>query len=72
LTVLFGFEGELKKKQINNLRQASCSYIKEKLKDELDKKFQEAGINGYSLFIQESQDTTKGLDNIIKRIEDDC
>ncbi|KAA6309283.1 hypothetical protein EZS27_039191, partial [termite gut metagenome] len=55
----FGFEGELKKKQINNLRRASCSYIKEKLKDELDKKFQEAGINGYSLFIQESQDTTK-------------
>ncbi|KAA6335618.1 hypothetical protein EZS27_016160 [termite gut metagenome] len=55
----FGFEGELKKKQINNLRRASCSYIKNKLKDELDYKLQEAGINGYSLFIQETQDTTK-------------
>ena len=29
----FGFEGELKKKQINNLRRASCAYISGKLKD---------------------------------------
>ncbi|KAA6330643.1 hypothetical protein EZS27_020668 [termite gut metagenome] len=55
----FGFEGELKKKQINNLRRASCSYIKDKLKDELDYKLQEAGIEYYSVFIQETQDTTK-------------
>jgi predicted nucleotidyltransferase component of viral defense system len=55
----FGFEGELKRKQINNLRRASCSYIKNKLKDELNNKLQEAGISGYSLFIQETQDTTK-------------
>ncbi|MDR0574383.1 MAG: nucleotidyl transferase AbiEii/AbiGii toxin family protein [Tannerella sp.] len=55
----FGFEGELKKKQINNLRRASCSYIKEKLKDELNQKLQDKGIDGYSLFIEETQDTTK-------------
>jgi predicted nucleotidyltransferase component of viral defense system len=55
----FGFEGELKKKQINNLRRASCSYIKEKLINDLGDRFQAAGIEGYSLFIQEMQDTTK-------------
>ncbi|KAA6343593.1 hypothetical protein EZS27_008730 [termite gut metagenome] len=55
----FGFEGELKKKQINNLRRASCSYIKDKLKDELDYKLQETGIEDYSVFIKETQDTTK-------------
>ena len=44
----FGFEGELKRKQITNLRRCSCSYIKDKLKDELDEKFQEANINEYS------------------------
>ncbi|GHT30644.1 nucleotidyltransferase [Bacteroidia bacterium] len=55
----FGFDGELKKKQINNLRRASCSYIKEKLIAELNQKLQENGIDGYSLFIEETQDTTK-------------
>jgi hypothetical protein len=55
----FGFEGELKKKQINNLRRASCSYIKDKLITELNQRFQENGIEGYSLFIEETQDTTK-------------
>jgi predicted nucleotidyltransferase component of viral defense system len=55
----FGFEGDLKRKQINNLRRASCSYIKDTLKDELNKHLQEAGIAAYSLFIQETQDTTK-------------
>ena len=55
----FGFEGELKRKQITNLRRCSCSYIKDKLKDELDEKFQEANINGYSLHIKETQDSTQ-------------
>jgi len=55
----FGFEGELKKKQINNLRRASCSYIKDKLQNELNQKLQENGINGYSLFVPETEDTTK-------------
>lgn len=55
----FGFEGELKKKQITNLRRASCSYTKDKLKDDLDNKLQEAGVSGYSLFIQETKDTTQ-------------
>ncbi|MDR1161360.1 MAG: nucleotidyl transferase AbiEii/AbiGii toxin family protein [Tannerellaceae bacterium] len=55
----FGFEGDLKKKQNNNLRRASCSYIKEKLQDELNYKLQAAGISGYSLSIPETQDTTK-------------
>jgi hypothetical protein len=41
----FGFEGELEKKQINNLRRASCTYISGALKDELDDKLQEHGID---------------------------
>ena len=60
----FGFEGELRKKQITNLRRASCSYTKNKLKDELDRKLQEAGINGYSLFIPETKDSTQDPQNI--------
>ena len=55
----FGFEGELKKKQINNLRRASCSYIKDKLKNELNSKLNELGITGYSLFIEETKESTK-------------
>lgn len=55
----FGFEGELKRKQITNLRRASCSYTKYKLKDELDNKLHEAGITEYSLFIQETKDSTQ-------------
>jgi hypothetical protein len=55
----FGFQGQLNRKQINNLRRASCSYIKDKLKDDLDRKFQGNGIVDYSLCIQETQDTTK-------------
>ena len=55
----FGFDGELKRKQINNLRRASCSYIKDKLKDELNNKLQEADIHDYSLYIEEIQDSTK-------------
>jgi hypothetical protein len=57
--VFFGFEGELKRKQINNLRRASCSYIKNKLKDEIDNKLKEAGITEYSIFVEETQDSTK-------------
>ena len=55
----FGFEGELKKKQINNLRRTSCSYIKDILQSELNQKMQENGINGYSLFVPEAEDSTK-------------
>lgn len=55
----FGFEEELKKKQINNLRRASCSYIKDKLQNELNQTLQNNGIVGYSLFVPESEDTTK-------------
>ena len=55
----FGFEGELRRKQITNLRRASCSYTQNNLKDELDKKLQEAGITGYSLSIPESKDSTQ-------------
>jgi hypothetical protein len=55
----FGFEGELKKKQLNHLRRASCSYIKEKLQNELNQTLQNNGIVGYSLFVPESEDTTK-------------
>ncbi|MDR1182599.1 MAG: nucleotidyl transferase AbiEii/AbiGii toxin family protein, partial [Bacteroidales bacterium] len=55
----FGFDGELKRKQINNLRRASCSYIKDKLQNELNQKLQENGISGYSLFVSETEDTTK-------------
>jgi len=55
----FGFEGELKKKQINNLRRASCGYISSKLKNELDNKLKEAGIRDYSVSVEETADTTK-------------
>jgi len=55
----FGFDGELKRKQISNLRRASCSYIKDKLQNELNQKLQENGISGYSLFVSETDDTTK-------------
>jgi predicted nucleotidyltransferase component of viral defense system len=57
--VFFGFEGELNRKQISDLRRASCSYIKDKLKNELNNKLQEAGVSGYSLLIRETRDTTK-------------
>ncbi|MDR1920005.1 MAG: nucleotidyl transferase AbiEii/AbiGii toxin family protein [Tannerellaceae bacterium] len=55
----FGLAGELSKKQINNLRRASCAYISGKLKEELDNKLKGAGINGYSVAVEETQDTTK-------------
>ncbi|MDR0507484.1 MAG: nucleotidyl transferase AbiEii/AbiGii toxin family protein [Dysgonamonadaceae bacterium] len=55
----FGFDGELKKKQINNLRRASCAYISGQLKEELDNKLKYNGIEGYSLSVPETQDTTK-------------
>ena len=55
----FGFDGELKKKQINSLRRASCSFIKEKLQYELNQKLQDNGIEGYSLFVEETNDSTK-------------
>lgn len=55
----FGFEGELRRKQITSLRRASCSYTKNNLKDELNNKLQEAGITGYSLSIPESKDSTQ-------------
>ena len=55
----FGFDGELKKKQINNLRRASCAYISGKLKEELDNKLKVNGIDGYFLSVPETQDTTK-------------
>ena len=55
----FGFDGELKRKQINNLRRASCAYISGKLKDELDNKLKDNGVGGYTLFVPETQDSTK-------------
>ena len=55
----FGFEGELSRKKITNLRRASCAYISTKLKEELDKKLQEAGIEGYLISVRETKDTTQ-------------
>jgi len=55
----FGFERELTKKQITNLRRASCSYIKDELQNELNQKFQDNGMVGYSLSVPETEDTTK-------------
>ena len=49
----------MKRKQINNLRRASCAYISSKLKDELDNKLKEAGISDYSVSVEETADTTK-------------
>ena len=56
---LFGFEGELKRKQISNLRRASCSYIKDKLAGELDQKLKEIGVEGYSLHPIATEDSTQ-------------
>ena len=55
----FGFDGELKKRQINNLRRASCSYIKDELQHELNQKLRENEIVGYSLLVPEIEATTK-------------
>jgi len=55
----FGFDGELSRKKITNLRRASCSYISTELKEELDKKLQEAGIEGYLISVRETKDTTQ-------------
>jgi len=55
----FGFDGELKKRQINNLRRASCSYIKDELQHELNQKLRENGIVGFTSFVPEAEATTK-------------
>ena len=55
----FGFEGELKNRQINNLRRASCSYIKDTLQHELNQKLRENGIVGYYSLVPETEATTK-------------
>jgi predicted nucleotidyltransferase component of viral defense system len=55
----FGFDGELNKKQINNLRRASCSYINGQLREELNDKLKDMGISGCSISIAETDDTTK-------------
>jgi predicted nucleotidyltransferase component of viral defense system len=55
----FGFDGELKKKQINDLRRASCTYISGALKNELDNQLKEAGLNSYTVSVEETQDSTK-------------
>jgi predicted nucleotidyltransferase component of viral defense system len=55
----FCFDGELNRKQINNLRRASCAYISETLKNELDINFRKAGISGYTVLVEETKDTTK-------------
>ena len=55
----FGFEGELKNRQISNLRRASCSYIKDTLQHELNQKLRDNGIVGYSLFVPDTEAITK-------------
>jgi predicted nucleotidyltransferase component of viral defense system len=55
----FGFDGELSRKKITNLRRASCAYISTDLREELDKKLQERGIEGYSISVRETKDTTQ-------------
>ena len=55
----FGFEGELKKAQINKLRRASCSYVIGELQHELNQKLRNNGIVGYSLLVPEIEVTSK-------------
>ena len=55
----FGFDGELSHSKITKLRRASCAYISMELKEELDNKLQEAGIEGYTVSVREIQDTTQ-------------
>jgi hypothetical protein len=55
----FGFEGKLSKKQINNLRRASCTYISIKLLEDLNNRMKNNGIDGYSITVHETQDSTK-------------
>jgi len=55
----FGFDGELSHSKITKLRRASCAYISTDLKEELNKKLQEAGIEGYTISVRETKDTTQ-------------
>jgi hypothetical protein len=55
----FGFDGELSRKNITDLRKASCAYISTDLKEELDKKLQETGIEEYTISVRETKDTTQ-------------
>ena len=55
----FGFDGELSRKKITDLRRASCAYISTELKEELDKNLQEAGIKGFATSARETKDTTQ-------------
>lgn len=56
--VFFGFDGELKRKDISRLRRESCSYIRTTLKEELDANLKAMGVSGYRLTTPESTDTT--------------
>jgi hypothetical protein len=55
----FGFDGELSHKKITNLRRASCAYVSTELKEEFNKKLQESGVEGYTVSIRETKDTTQ-------------
>ena len=55
----FGFDGELSRKNITNLRRASCAYISTELKEELNKKLQQIGIEEYFISVRETKDTTQ-------------
>lgn len=53
-----GFSGELKKKEITELRRASCSFVNTILLNQLDKKLQYLGVTKYKLSLKELKDTT--------------
>ena len=54
----FGFEGQMNRSAITKLRKASCLYIGTSLKNQLMSHLENMGINGFSLSIPETGDTT--------------
>ena len=53
-----GFSGELKKKEITELRRASCSFVNTILLYQLDRNLQSLGVTEYKLSLKELKDTT--------------
>ena len=70
---LFGFDGELSKKQIKNLRKESGKYIRENVLKELIEQLNFLGIDGqfYTLTLQDPEITTNDPQTIILKYSSD-
>jgi hypothetical protein len=54
----FGFEGNLNRSAITKLRKASCLYISTSLKDQLTYHLEDIGIDGFTMNIPKTKDTS--------------